>query len=242
MSTSHKEKIIRVLQLFQTTDEKTPMNAVQISQKLEEEYGMENVHRTSIYDDVRLLQSCGYPIKQAENSHKGWYMEKHLLEDWEIKLMLDSVQQARRLVKRGNVIVPSVEGSLESCAIITESYDNALCSTGFYVIDSEYYNSETLLVLLKSKPIQMLLKRGCSGTILTNITKEEFLDIPLPDVSVEIQKVIKEKVAIAYELRDKCKELLESAKSAVEKAIERDETSATSWLKDKMEMLIKEQL
>lgn len=59
MSTSHKEKIIRVLQLFQTTDEKTPMNAVQISQKLEEEYGMENVHRTSIYDDVRLLQSCG---------------------------------------------------------------------------------------------------------------------------------------------------------------------------------------
>lgn len=95
MSTSHKEKIIRVLQLFQTTDEKTPMNAVQISQKLEEEYGMENVHRTSIYDDVRLLQSCGYPIKQAENSHKGWYMEKHLLEDWEIKLMLDSVQQAR---------------------------------------------------------------------------------------------------------------------------------------------------
>lgn len=80
MSTSHKEKIIRVLQLFQTTDEKTPMNAVQISQKLEEEYGMENVHRTSIYDDVRLLQSCGYPIKQAENSHKGWYMEKHLLE------------------------------------------------------------------------------------------------------------------------------------------------------------------
>lgn len=94
MSTPHKEKLIRVLQLFQTTDEKTPMNAVQVSQKLEE-YGMENVHRTSIYDDVRLLQSCGYPIKQAENSHKGWYMEKHLLEDWEIKLMLDSVQQAR---------------------------------------------------------------------------------------------------------------------------------------------------
>ena len=55
MSTPHKEKLIRVLQLFQTTDEKTPMNAVQVSQKLEEEYGMENVHRTSIYDDVRLL-------------------------------------------------------------------------------------------------------------------------------------------------------------------------------------------
>ena len=110
MSTPHKEKLIRVLQLFQTTDEKTPMNAVQVSQKLEEEYGMENVHRTSIYDDVRLLQSCGYPIKQAENSHKGWYMEKYLLEDWEIKLMLDSVQHARlcRCPEMSGVSVRSV--------------------------------------------------------------------------------------------------------------------------------------
>ena len=40
MSTPHKEKLIRVLQLFQTTDEKTPMNAVQVSQKLEEVYDM----------------------------------------------------------------------------------------------------------------------------------------------------------------------------------------------------------
>ena len=95
MATSHKEKLIRILQLFQSTDEKTPMNAAQVSQKLEEEYGIEGVHRSSIYHDVRLLQSCDYPIKQAEDSRKGWYMEKHLLEDWEIKLMLDSVQQAR---------------------------------------------------------------------------------------------------------------------------------------------------
>ena len=47
------------------------------------EWKMYTVH--PFYDDVRLLQSCGYPIKQAENSHKGWYMEKYLLEDWEIK-------------------------------------------------------------------------------------------------------------------------------------------------------------
>ena len=54
MSTPHKEKIIRVLQLFQTTDEKTPMNAVQISQKLEEEYGMENVRS----EERRVGKEC----------------------------------------------------------------------------------------------------------------------------------------------------------------------------------------
>lgn len=55
MSTPHKEKIIRVLQLFQTTDEKTPMNAVQISQKLEEEYGIRLLRRRdrSVKDNCR---------------------------------------------------------------------------------------------------------------------------------------------------------------------------------------------
>ena len=129
---------------------------------------------------------------------------------------------------------------MESCAIITETYDNALCSTGFYVIDSENYNSETLLVLLKSKPIQKLLKRGCSGTILTNIAKDEFLQIPLPEVSQLTQNTIKEKVSKAYLLRDQSKKLLECAKSTIEMAIETDETSAISWLKAKIVELTNE--
>lgn len=147
--------------------------------------------------------------------------------------------RARRLVKQGYVIVSSVEGSLESCAIISNAYDNALCSTGFYVIDSEYYNSETLLVLLKSQPIQMLLKRSCSGTILTNITKDEFGDIPLPGVSIPTQAIVKEKVSNAYVLRDKSKELLECAKTAIEMAIEQNEATAITWLEGKVNTLTK---
>ena len=38
MATETKEKLIRVLQLMQTTDEKTPMNATQIVEKLSTEY------------------------------------------------------------------------------------------------------------------------------------------------------------------------------------------------------------
>lgn len=145
--------------------------------------------------------------------------------------------RARRLVKKGYVIVSSIEGSLESCAIISDLYDNALCSTGFYVIDSDKYNSETLLVLLKSPPIQMLLKRGCSGTILTNITKDEFGDIPLPNVSIPIQEIVKEKVSNTYLLRDRSKKLIECAKTAVEMAIEKNEATAITWLEKKISEL-----
>ena len=53
------------------------------------------VDRRSIYRDVRLLQSCGYAIEQSKDKKMGWYMEKHAFEDWEIKIMMDAVQQAR---------------------------------------------------------------------------------------------------------------------------------------------------
>ncbi|MCF6319455.1 MAG: DNA methylase, partial [Proteobacteria bacterium] len=60
--------------------------------------------------------------------------------------------RARRKVETGDVIISSIEGSLDSCALVTKQYDGALCSTGFYII-----NSETLLVLFKSSLMQNIL-------------------------------------------------------------------------------------
>lgn len=72
MATETKEKLIRVLQLMQTTDEKTPMNATQIVEKLSTEYELEGVNRKSIYRDIALLQDCGYDIVQTEDKRSGW--------------------------------------------------------------------------------------------------------------------------------------------------------------------------
>lgn len=138
--------------------------------------------------------------------------------------------RARRQVKVDQVIVSSIEGSLNSCAIVTQEYHNALCSTGFYVIESDSINSETLLVLFKSPPIQSLMKKRCSGTILTAISKDEFLHLLLPTISLKIQNEIAIKVQESFLLRKKSKELLERAKQAVEMAIEKDEQTAMDWL------------
>ena len=146
----------------------------------------------------------------------------------------DLPTRARRIVKTGQVIVSSVEGSLQSCALITNEYDGALCSTGFYVLDSDCINSETLLVLFKSEPIQALMKQRCSGTILTAISKDELLSMPLPMIDENIQKEITAKVQESFALRKQSKQLLEYAKQAVEIAIEQGENSALNWLKDKI--------
>lgn len=152
------------------------------------------------------------------------------ISDVQVVQGIDLPSRARRIVRRGQIIVSSIEGSLNSCALIDDEFNGALCSTGFYVIDSTKINSESLLVLFKSKPIQALLKQRCSGTILTAISKDEFLNLPLPIIDNEVQKEIADKVQESFRLRKEAKQLLNNAVKAVEMAIKIDENSAMLWL------------
>lgn len=138
--------------------------------------------------------------------------------------------RARRIVKEGDVIVSSIEGSLSSCALVTNEYNGALCSTGFYVVRSSYFNPEALLMLFKSEPIQKLMKKGCSGTILTAISKNEFEKIPLPLIASDIQDQIATQVQESFRLRRESKHLLEITKKAVEIAISENEEKALLYI------------
>ena len=144
----------------------------------------------------------------------------------------DLPTRARRNVFTGDLIVSSIEGSLSSIALIGQHYDQALCSTGFQVIKSKILNSETLLVLLKSTVGQLQLKRGCSGTILTAINKDEFSKLILPILSEEEQTKVQKNVIDSFNFRKQSKHLLECAKKAVEMAIEQNEEIAIQWLEN----------
>ena len=74
------------------------------------------------------------------------------------------------------------------------------------------------------------MKQRCSGTILTAISKDEFLSMPLPEISLSIQDLIAKKIQESFSLRKKSETLTEYAKQAVEIAIEKDETTAFEWL------------
>lgn len=145
--------------------------------------------------------------------------------------------RARRKVNAGDVIVSTIEGSLSSIALIAYDLDNALCSTGFFVINSDKINSETLLVLLKSLVGQLQLKKRCSGTILTAIGDDEFKRIILPYLSASIQNDIKEKITKMYNTKALSKRLLDIAKRGVELAIEGNEQSAEKWIKRELDKL-----
>ncbi len=144
----------------------------------------------------------------------------------------DLPTRARRSVIKGDVIVSSIEGSLDSIALINDKDDNIMCSNGFHVVRSNHINSETLLIFFKSIAGQMQLKKGCSGTILTAISKKELDKTIIPKINKDIQSVIQDKVTTIYKLKTKAKHLLEVAKKAVEIAIEENEEKAEEYIRE----------
>jgi hypothetical protein len=130
--------------------------------------------------------------------------------------------RARRILRRDDVIVSSVEGSLEKVALVSKEYEGSLASTGFFQFRSRKILPEVLLVLSKGTVLQIQLKKACAGTILTAVPNESLKRILIPILPNEFQQKIASLVRQSHEARRKAKELLDEAKRKVEKAIEKE--------------------
>lgn len=132
----------------------------------------------------------------------------------------EAPSRARRVLKRRDVIVSSVEGSLEKVALVDEEHEGSLASTGFFQFRTGTIRPEVLLVLSKSIILQAQLKRECAGTVLTAVPNESLKRILVPVLPPEIQQKTTSLIEQSHEARRKAKELLEEAKIRVEQAIE----------------------
>lgn len=74
-------------------------------------------------------------------------------------------------------------------------------------------NAETLLIFLRSEIGQQLFKRGCTGTILTAISNDEFQKIELPKIKTEVQTQIKRKAEEAQKLMREAREKYSQAQA-----------------------------
>jgi len=144
--------------------------------------------------------------------------------------------RARRLLKEGDVIVSSVEGSLEKVALVDKEHNGCLASTGFFQFRSLDILPEVLLIMAKTAILQLQLKKRCSGTILTAVPKESLRNIIMPLLPLSIQQKIASLVQQSHEARKKAKELLEIAKRVVEIAIEESEEKAQEYIQKKVKI------
>jgi len=142
----------------------------------------------------------------------------------------EAPSRARRILKKNDVIVSSVEGSLEKVALVDKEHDGCLASTGFFQFRPLKILPEVLLILSKTPVLQLQLKKKCSGTILTAIPKKSLDDIVIPLLPFSTQQKTASLIQKSHEARKKAKELLDAAKKAVEIAIEKGENDAFNYL------------
>lgn len=138
--------------------------------------------------------------------------------------------RARRILKENDVIVSSVEGSLEKVALVDKEYDGSLASTGFFQFRPLNILPEVLFVISKTIVLQSQLKKQCSGTILTSVPKESLKEFIIPILSLKTQQKIASSVKESHEARSKAKSLVDLAKRAIEIAIEKNEDEAMRFL------------
>ena len=132
----------------------------------------------------------------------------------------EAPSRAKRVLKANDIILSSVEGSLEKVALVGKGQEGYLASNGFFQFRSKEILPEALLVLAKSFVLQMQFEKETAGTILTAVPKEAVKNIIVPKINKSTQQKIAELVQKSHEARAKAKQLLEQAKSKVENLIE----------------------
>ena len=106
MAENSKLKILYILDIMKKSDEKHPLNTTDIKEKLKS-YGISS-ERKSISRDLQCLEDAGYTIVKCENHNDGWYMADQDFEDYELKMLVDSIAAAqfltvddsRRIIKK----------------------------------------------------------------------------------------------------------------------------------------------
>lgn len=134
----------------------------------------------------------------------------------------EAPSRARRILRKNDVIVSSVEGSLEKVALVGQKFEGALASTGFFQFRPIRIFPEVLLVLSKSIVLQAQLKKECAGTILTAVPNESLRRVLIPILPNEVQQKIAPLIQQSHEARRKAERLLEEAKRKVEEAFKNE--------------------
>ena len=89
-----KQKLLYLMRLLQEeTDPAHPMNAAQISEKMEIQYEC-SYDRKTIGSDVKRLQAYGMKIGQKKGRSFGYYVENQGFDLQELKLLVDAVQSS----------------------------------------------------------------------------------------------------------------------------------------------------
>jgi type I restriction enzyme M protein len=165
-------------------------------------------------------------------------LQKYRFAEKDLKFISHEASQNQASVKTGDVLI-SRSGTLGLAIVIPEDLNNAIYGS-YFILTRPNQNliiPSYLALYINSLVGKLQTEQANTGGIQTNLTIPvlEALSIIYPPL--EIQQKLVDKVDQSYDAEDKSKQLLEIAKTAVEKAIETDEATATDWINQQLQTL-----
>lgn len=142
----------------------------------------------------------------------------------------EAPSRARMVIRAGDVIASSVQGSLDKVALVPDSLDGSVGSTGFFVFRPRTVESGYLFALIKSIVVREQMACEAAGTILAAVPAKNLKNIIVPKIPSSKRQEIDELVRQSHAARQQAKALLAKAKRAVEMAIEEGEEKAMAFL------------
>jgi type I restriction enzyme S subunit len=133
-------------------------------------------------------------------------------------------------VHPGDVITSTVRPIRRLSALIEDDQDGFVCSSGFVVLRPERVRPEVLLTYLRLPVVCELMDLHTSASMYPAISEKDLLRLPFASPDDPTEAAICDAVGKARDARRRAAELIESARRAVEMAIEQDEPAALRFL------------
>jgi len=166
-------------------------------------------------------------------------LQKYRFSEKDLKFISkESANQQRTNVKTGDVLI-SRSGTLGLATVITQHLNNAVYGSYFILTrpNKKFILSTYLALYINSLVGKLQTEQANTGGIQTNLTIPVLKSLLIACPPLNIQQKFVDKVNQSYDAEDKSKQLLEIAKTGVEKAIEQDEATATAWINQQLAIL-----
>lgn len=150
--------------------------------------------------------------------------DNHKISSFTPVLGREAPGRAKMLIRKGDILLPTLGGSLRSIAIVPKEFDGQVATSGFAVLRTSLkINRYYVFYYVTTKFAQMQIERFLRGAIMPSVTKSDLgeLLIPIPDRKTmkRITNRILETNAAIEKLQEHADYTLGKAKRKIERMI-----------------------
>lgn len=184
----------------------------------------------AVRDQYRSIRQLWQPDKADDAEQVRNYdltdALQPFLDDTVMPATCETIASTKKKLKPGDLVVSRLRSYLKEIAVVLDTGPIPMVgSTEFIVLRPKKgaIRVEALLVYLRSKYVQTVLKWCQDGSNHPRFHEGELLNLPIPDVVRDHQDEIAAKVQASNQARRETRRLLDEAKTMIELAILEDE-------------------